>query len=254
MAPKIELPPGFRLEHLSETVSTNEDAHARAGEGAASGLLIWADRQSAGRGRRGRSWISERGNLYCSLLLRAPALQAQLEPGVAAQLSFAAALAVLEAIERRLPGCEVRLKWPNDVLVDQKKIAGMLLESRTAASGRLDWLVIGIGVNVASFPADCEFPATSLAAESASAKVADVLADVAAGLHRWISLWRAQGFSPIRERWLGSAWGLGGPISVRLADETLQGRFETLDLTGALVLSRADGRRQLIAAGDVFRS
>jgi BirA family biotin operon repressor/biotin-[acetyl-CoA-carboxylase] ligase len=275
MATRAEPSPPFRLLRLPEIDSTNEEAHRRAGAGEPSGLLISAQTQTAGRGRRGRSWVSKPGNLFCSLLLR------PVEPlATVAQLSFVAGLAVAEAIQAHLPQSHlpvgavageegrITLKWPNDVLVDGKKIAGILLESRTAAtrgSGRggpatsgsdgirLDWLVIGIGVNVAHHPADCDFPATSLAALGAVSDSQSLLIDVAAGLNRWTSVWQARGFPPVREAWLAQGYGLGQPISVRLGETTLQGCFETLDISGALVLREADGRRQLVAAGDVYR-
>lgn len=250
MVTNNEHSPPFRLLRLNEIDSTNEEAHRRASQGEPAGLLISAESQTAGRGRRGRSWVSKPGNLFCSLLLRPVAPLA-----TAAQLSFVAALAVAEAIRSRLPtGADGRmsLKWPNDVLVDGKKIAGILLESRTDASGRLDWLVIGIGINVAHYPADCDFPATSLAALGVGDRE-NLIEDVAAGLNRWIQVWQARGFAPVREAWLAKSYGLGQPISVALAETTLSGRFETLDISGALVLREADGSRQLVAAGDVFR-
>jgi len=150
----------YRLLSFAAIDSTNEEAKRQAAAGAPEGTLIWARAQQAGRGRRGRPWVSEPGNLYMSLLLRpdraAPA---------AAQLGFAAALAVGEAALPLLPAsAALAYKWPNDVLIDGRKTSGILLESQAAGEGRLDWLVVGIGVNLVSFPEGAEYPATSLAA------------------------------------------------------------------------------------------
>jgi BirA family biotin operon repressor/biotin-[acetyl-CoA-carboxylase] ligase len=142
------LPPFFRLLRFETIGSTMTEAKRLAGEGAAEGTLVWAGEQTEGRGRRGRPWVSVPGNLYMSLVLRPGGAAA-----AAAQLGFAAALAVGEAALRLLPG-EARIshKWPNDVLVDGRKLSGILLESAAAADGGLAWLVMGIGVNVASHP------------------------------------------------------------------------------------------------------
>ena len=135
------LPPFYRLLGFAELDSTNEEAKRQATAGAPEGALVWARAQSAGRGRRGRRWVSEPGNLYLSILLRP-----SFPPATAAQLGFAAALAVGEAAAAALPaGADVAYKWPNDVLISGRKASGILLESQAAGEGRLDWLVVGIG-------------------------------------------------------------------------------------------------------------
>ncbi len=144
---------------LRETVdSTNNAAKQLAREGAAAGMVVWAMQQTAGRGRRGRSWVSPPGNLYASLLLRPSC-----PPEEAAQLGFVTALAVADALEEMAPGLPpIACKWPNDVLVGGRKIAGILLESEIGADQNLAFLIIGLGVNLVFAPADAEFPATSL--------------------------------------------------------------------------------------------
>jgi BirA family biotin operon repressor/biotin-[acetyl-CoA-carboxylase] ligase len=242
------LPPGFRLLSFAELDSTNEEAKRQAVRGAPADLIVWARAQTAGRGRRGRSFISPRGNLYMSLLLR-PGRPAAL----AAQLSFAGALAVGEAVRELLPdGASLAYKWPNDVLVDGRKLSGILLESQAAAGGRLDWLVVGIGVNLVSFPENVEYPATSLAASSGrSVSVEDMLEMVAERFHAWYERWRDAGFSPLRAAWLAGAGDLGSEIRVRLQGSERCGRFAGLDEEGALLLENATGQHS-IAAGDVF--
>jgi BirA family transcriptional regulator, biotin operon repressor / biotin---[acetyl-CoA-carboxylase] ligase len=241
------LPAFYRLVTFDAIDSTNEEAKRRAREGAAEGLLVWAREQLAGRGRRGRSFSSPPGNLYLSVLLRPerPAVEA-------AQLSFAAALAVGEAAVALLPEpARLRYKWPNDVLIDGRKLSGVLLESQASSEGRLDWLVIGMGVNLASHPDGLEFPAISLKAAGAAVTVEGLLVAVAERFLFWYEHWRLAGFASLRDPWLARAQGLGGEIRVRLQAGELLGRFAGLDEEGALLFEDAAGRRR-IAAGDIF--
>lgn len=242
------LPAGYRLHHYEAVGSSNDEAKTLARAGAPGGTLIWADRQTAGRGRRGRAWASPPGNLYLSVVLRpdAPA-------GRIAQLSFVAALGLGGALgELAGAAFDWRCKWPNDLLVAGKKLAGILLESETSAKGQVDFVVIGTGVNLMSAPADTEHPATSLAAEGiAGISPSDLLAAFLRHFDLWRGCWQESGFAPVRRAWLTRAAGLGLPIRVRLERTVLAGRFLDLDADGALVLDTAVGRRK-IAAGEVF--
>jgi BirA family transcriptional regulator, biotin operon repressor / biotin---[acetyl-CoA-carboxylase] ligase len=244
-----ELPAFYRLVPHEQIDSTNEEAKRLAAAGAAAGTLVWAAEQRAGRGRRGRGWASPPGNLYVSLLLR-PACP----PAQACQLNFVAAVALAEALAALLPaGAAVALKWPNDVLVRGAKVSGILLEASAASDRSIDWLVIGVGVNVAGHPADTPYPATSLQREGApDATVARVLQAFAQRFLAWYETWRLQGFQPVRRRWLASAQGLGEPIEVRLEREILRGSFSNLDESGALMLDMPDGARRQITTGDLF--
>ena len=173
----------YRLVALDEIDSTNAEAQRRAAEGAPAGTLIRAVRQTAGRGRRGRAWQSPPGNLAFSLLLR-PAMKA----ATAATLGFVAGLAVAEAIDGLLPaGRSSRLKWPNDLLVDGRKLAGILLEAAAGGSGPVDHLVVGVGVNIVAHPDDLPYPATDLQACGGTADAATVLAAFAG---RFLPLYR----------------------------------------------------------------
>lgn len=242
------LSPFYRLTSFAEIDSTNDEAKRRAGEGAPEGTLVWARAQSAGRGRRGRSFISPSGNLYMSILLRPDRPAAS-----AAQLGFAAALALGDAVVPLLPRPEaLRYKWPNDVLIDGRKVSGILLESQAAGEGRLDWLVVGIGVNVVSYPENVDYPAVSLAAAGARAVTVEaLLAAVAGRFEHWYERWREEGFRPLRAAWLERVLGLGEVIRVRLQGEETSGRFAGLDEDGALLLEHGATRRR-IGAGDVF--
>ncbi|HKW54031.1 MAG TPA: biotin--[acetyl-CoA-carboxylase] ligase, partial [Stellaceae bacterium] len=157
-----------------------------------------------------------------------------------------------DAILPLLPRPEgLRYKWPNDVLIDGRKVSGILLESQAAGEGRLDWLVVGIGVNLASFPENVDYPAISLAAAGARVTVEALLEAVAEGFERWYERWREEGFAPLRAAWLLRARGLGEGIRVRLQGEEASGRFAGLDEDGALLLENGATRRR-IGAGDVF--
>lgn len=242
------LPPFFVHHAFDEIGSTNDEARIRAEGGAPAGTFITATRQVQGRGRLGRQWISPAGNAYMSLVLRPDK-----PPGQAAQVSFVAALAVADVAAEFLPGsAEIRLKWPNDVLVRDRKLSGILLESAPGGSSRLDWLVLGVGINVLKKP-DTPGLGTSLADEGASGlDVPRVIESYARNLLRWLEIWESRGFDPVREAWLGRARGLGDAIEVRLATDTLRGRFAGVDATGALILDLTSGERRIIAGGEIF--
>ncbi|MEQ8281172.1 MAG: biotin--[acetyl-CoA-carboxylase] ligase [Parvibaculum sp.] len=247
-----DLPPGVALRRFAEIDSTNEEARRLGEAGEPGPLWIVAERQTAGRGRRGRSWVAPPGNFMGTLYLtpRCGARQA-------GELSFVAAVAVFDAVEALLPPpsrAGLRLKWPNDLLHERAKLAGILLESSGVAGAEVTWLAIGIGINLSGHPEGVEFPATSLPAIGAPPVAPDeALAALAAAFERWLAVWRGvQGFAAIREAWLARAAGLGERLTVRLAQETFDGTFEGLAPDGALQLRLADGTLRLVSAGDVF--
>lgn len=244
------MPPGYRHETLREISSTNDEARRRAEAGEPGNLWLRAVRQTKGRGRRDRTWQSAEGDLMCSLLLRPGCSMAR-----SGELSFVAALATFDALSEFTPASSLSLKWPNDILLNGHKTAGILLESAADRSGLVDWLTIGIGVNLVNYPEDVEFPATSLKAQGNTVPSADeVLAVMAAVMAGWLNRWQAQGFAPVRETWLKRAQGLGQTITVRLPEESFEGRFETINEAGAIEVSLADGTLRAILAGDVFYS
>lgn len=228
--------------------STNSEARRRAEAGEAGPLWITALRQSAGRGRRGRAWETGAGNLAATLLMITDR-----EPRDAAQVSFIAALAVSDLARAYLPAGRVRVKWPNDVLVDGKKLAGVLVESGQRREGGL-WLAIGVGVNLAKAPVAAERPATSLAAETLAPPPEPRIAleGLAAAFADWFEVWDERGFAPIAAAWTARAYGLGQACTARLAAETIEGVAEGLESDGALRLRLADGQLRRITAGDVF--
>jgi BirA family biotin operon repressor/biotin-[acetyl-CoA-carboxylase] ligase len=230
-------PQGYALARHTELDSTNSEARRLAEAGEAGPIWITADRQTAGRGRRGRVWETLTGNLAATLLLPKPAN--------AAQLSFAAALAVSDAVMRFIPQAAVTVKWPNDVLADGRKLSGILLE---AGDG---WLAIGIGVNLAAAPAGTEFPAVSLAELGMSPLPETALTEIAARFAHWYDAWMDGGFEILRAAWLARAQQLGQPIRARLPHEECRGVFEGISRDGALLLNE-QGQMRVITAGEVF--
>ncbi|MEW5726514.1 MAG: biotin--[acetyl-CoA-carboxylase] ligase [Pseudomonadota bacterium] len=239
---QLDLPAPFSHLGLDVVGSTNDEARRLALSGSAADLLVVsARRQTAGRGRRGRAWVSPEGNLHASVLIAIDDL------ATAAQLGFAAAVALAEAFSD-LVGADFRCKWPNDVLMDGKKVAGMLLEP--AGPG---WLVVGFGVDVAECPPPdaVMYPATALVHAGFTGTAGDVLAAVCRRLGPWIAIWRAEGFAPVRSAWTTRARGIGQPVVVRLEGETLTGLFAGLDEQGALLLDAGSTLRRIMA-GDVY--
>jgi len=240
---------GWRVLHFPEIDSTNEEARRRALADDGGELAIYADRQTAGRGRRGRAWVSREGNLFLSCLLLP-----KVGPARAAELSFATAIALHDALAMVTgQGARFQLKWPNDLLLDGAKVAGILLESATGRHGGLEFLVIGLGVNLADFPAETPYPATSVAATLGLAITPrEMLAAFLPRLSHWILVWEREGFAGIRDAWVARAAGLGERITVRLTQETLEGVFAGLRLDGALDLRLDNGLSRAVTAGDVF--
>src|SRR5262247_1147397 len=237
---------GVRLVAHEVLGSTNAEALNLARQGERGPLWVTADRQSAGRGRRGRAWISPPGNLHASLLLTQLAA-AEHWP----QLSFVAALAIHDALVDVAADLKplLAIKWPNDILLAGAKLAGILIETESGLSA----VAVGIGVNCAVHPADADFPATDLAAAGVAVAPAMLFSALSVKMLGRLAQWNAgEGFSTIRADWLARASGIGEGVRVRLAERELVGRFEELDEAGALVLRLADGSTTTIAAGDVF--
>ena len=203
-----------------------------AREGAAEGLWLRAERQTGGKGRRGRAWLSPAGNLYASTLVR-------LRPGdpPAPTLALVAAVALHEAV--RPYAANVRIKWPNDLLVDGAKLAGILLEREG------DAVIAGFGVNLANHPHDLDRPAADLAGQVSPTAFLAGLAPVFAA---WVSRWRGEGLAPVRAAWLAAAHPVGTPLT----SGEVSGRFDGLDESGALRLRLEDGSLRVVHAGDVF--
>ncbi|MGN6515006.1 MAG: biotin--[acetyl-CoA-carboxylase] ligase [Rhizomicrobium sp.] len=241
-------PQGYALREWAEIDSTTEEARRRAMKGERGPVWLRADRQTAGRGRRGRSWESPAGNLAATLLI-APDKPAS----ECAQLSFVTAIAAADAAASFAPSASIKVKWPNDILADGKKFVGILLESASGKDAAVAYLAIGVGMNIAYFPPDIGYPVTSLAALGVSVPSAsEALTQLAAHFAKWYEIWMTSGFTPIQDAWLARAAGLGTRIRARLTHEETSGVFEGIDETGALILREGQGRVRTIAAGEVF--
>ncbi len=248
---------GYRLESFDSIESTNATALAYARAGEQGPLWLASARQTAGRGRRDRTWISPAGNLAASVVE-----VVDVSPPVAATLGFAAGLALERALQQvsvearlRSPDSEsmqFRLKWPNDVLARQRKLSGILLEAEAVANSRLA-LVIGIGVNVVAAPEGTPYPATALHALGIHIGAEELFRTLSDAWAEMRLIWNnGHGFEEIRRLWLERASGLGQRVSVQSGASTITGTFETIDSKGGLIVATDSGARIPIAAGDVY--
>lgn len=239
---------GRELHLLTDTDSTNDEAKRAARSGAPHGSVWVAERQTSGRGRQGRAWVSPPGeNLLFSVLLRLSCPPARLPP-----LALVAGLAVRDAVARAAPRAEPKLKWPNDVLVGGRKIAGVLVEA-TVSGKRVDAVVVGIGLNVhtRNFPEELEGRATSVAlVADEPPDRAVLLADVLEGLDRDMGLCADRGLGLVHAR-LTAADAL---VGTRVRAEGVAGIARGIDPDGQLIVERDDGVRIRIASGEVHLS
>jgi BirA family biotin operon repressor/biotin-[acetyl-CoA-carboxylase] ligase len=239
----------YHLLTFDQLDSTNEEAKRLAKGGGSHGAVIWAKKQTGGKGRLGRSWISQEGNLFVSVLLQPDKKLEELP-----QLSFVAAVAVIEAMAPMFEkDNKLTCKWPNDILLNGKKLGGILLESFRTDSKDKTWVVVGVGINIDSCPTDVQYPATCLThagVELVSAKII-----LARFVHHFIECyneWNSKNFAPIRKRWLASACCINERVIANLEGSKLEGIAEGIDPAGNLLLKLDNGKKQTVHAGDVF--
>jgi BirA family transcriptional regulator, biotin operon repressor / biotin---[acetyl-CoA-carboxylase] ligase len=239
---------GQVLHAYDELGSTNDRAKELAEGGALHGEVVIAETQTAGRGRRGRTWVSPpRKNVYLSVILRP-----ELPPARAPELTLVASLAVCDAL--RQAGVDASIKWPNDVLVGGRKIAGILTEL-AAEPDRVHWVVIGLGVNVNArredFPEELRDEATSLLIERGEPSPRALFAAAClTGLEAWVDAHAEEGFAPIRAAWRERSSTLGREVVVRADGREIAGIAEDIDEQGALLVRTAAGLERILA-GDV---
>ncbi|KPB01698.1 hypothetical protein SU32_07120 [Ahrensia marina] len=240
---------GWRALHVETTGSTNADLVELAGAGHdVDRLWLTAGEQMQGRGRRGRAWVSPHGNLHASLYLRSPVSAKEIGffPLVCA---VALHRAISEALDENQS--EIKIKWPNDILVDGAKCCGMLMES-DQRSGAIN-IVIGCGVNIVAHPEDTPYPAMHLNEKNAALTPQDMFQYLAESFARTLDEWAdGRGKALIRDYWLAHVRGMGQTIIVNLASERLQGIFDGIDADGVLSLRLPSGKVKEISAGDVF--
>lgn len=239
---------GHRLVAFDAIGSTQGEALERARAGERGPLWLVAGVQTAGRGRRGSTWRTPRGNLAATLLWTEGT---GLPAAIVATLGFVAGVALVRAMGGPgVRGASPALKWPNDILVDGAKLAGILLERESVTGGHA--VAIGMGVNVAEAPAGLPYPTAALADVAPGATAEALFTQLSAAWAEAEALWdRGRGFPAIRREWLARAAGLGGPVAVRLGARVLRGTFETIDEAGQLVVRGADGAAHAVAAGEV---
>lgn len=230
-----------------ETVSSTQDIiKTRAEDGQPEGMVVQALEQTEGYGRHAREWVSEPGNLYLSLLLR-PSCGVQ-EIG---QLSLMAGLAAAQTIQGFMDEPDkLRLKWPNDVLIEGKKCAGLILETGLGADQSLEWVALGIGINLSAAPAEI---GTHIEAYSDKPPTLDRLRHaLLKEIATLYELWQAQGFGPIKAQWLARAHEKGDKVSVKIGDERREGSFHGIDEQGALLIHDEQFRVKKITSGDIY--
>jgi BirA family biotin operon repressor/biotin-[acetyl-CoA-carboxylase] ligase len=242
-------PQGFELIKFESIGSTNDELKQRAiKDQADEGMAIWALEQTSGKGRQKRDWVSKPGNMYCSVLFRPDCTMAD-----AAQIGFLPVIAAGEALAELLGNAApLRYKWPNDLLLNRKKIGGALLEAGVAQNGQASWVVVGCGMNLQHHPDQTRFPATSVKDEmKVNLEVEAVVEAYLQKLADWYSCWQEEGFQPVRQAWLTSAHAIDEPLFIESGSEKISGAFRDLDENGALVIETDTGPRR-ISAGDVY--
>ncbi len=253
---------GYRLRGYETIGSTNSEAAAAAAVGDPGGIWFAALEQTAGRGRRGRQWVNPRGNLAATLLI-----VPDVEPSVSATLGFVAGVALRSALAQVMPdtflksgldradslngSARVALKWPNDVLADGAKLAGILLEASKLPDGRHS-IAVGIGINIVSAPTGLPYPATCLADLGVDRSADQLFLALAEAWVDAFAMWNdGAGVSAVLEQWREAAAGIGSPVAVSQNGDVLCGIFETIDGAGRLIVRAEDNRRIAITAGDV---
>lgn len=235
------------FHHFDVLSSTIDEAHSHVLQGAEEGTVIVAYRQTKGRGRRGRTWEDLFGNLYMTYItyLNCPLSEAL-------QLSFVACVAVGETLRPLLPPCNsLTYKWPNDVLLNGKKVGGLLLEVLSLSEKKQNACLVSCGLNVITQPSQVAYPTTSFHKENIYLSLEEVRHGIAASLEKYIAFWKKEGFSPIYDLWMKNAAGLEEKIFFELSGQRQEGIFKGIDVEGALLLRTSQGLKKF-TAGEIL--
>ncbi|WP_339045650.1 biotin--[acetyl-CoA-carboxylase] ligase [Candidatus Mesenet endosymbiont of Agriotes lineatus] len=231
---------GYCLYHYNELSSTNLEATQMAKKGALDGTVVFADMQSSGRGRHGKDWISPKGNLYASIIIRDKADVTQLT-----HFTFITAVAVGNTLLALSANLDLKYKWPNDILINNKKIAGILLETEANTS----WLVIGIGINILSSP---EYAVSLSQICSLNISSLTLLRELISNFEKVRQRWLLEGFLPIRKMWFERAHMVGSSINVKIGNHLYSGVFSDIDQEGKIVIYTNDNTLVSLESGEVF--
>ena len=249
MLKALNLPKGYKVISLDTVGSTNDVLKERAvKEYAEEGLVIWSLKQTLGRGRQNRRWISEIGNMYISVLFRPKCYLSD-----AAQIGFLPVIAASKVLNDLIgPVTELRYKWPNDLLLNKKKIGGTLLEAGFDKNINANWVVVGFGLNLKHFPSKTIYPASSIKDElGVELILEEVIEAFLCNLANLYTRWLSEGFEPLRKKWLKYGHEVDDALSIKLPNGNLAGLFCDLDEKGTLVIKTNDGLRR-VSAGDVY--
>ena len=231
--------------------STNAAALRLVHNGVKGNLVIHAKQQTDGKGRHGKEWISGEGNFYLSILLD-PTFTIQSGSG----LSFVTALAIKDAFAQILgvSYSELKFKWPNDILLNGKKIGGILLETSSTPHKNIpSWFIVGVGINLMNFPDNTDFPATSLRHEGFGEIPCNLMLNAFMdSFAKRYNIWHNRGFGMLKLEWLDSAYNLNMPVSIHFKGKRISGIFEGIDDVGSLLMRLEDGQLHKIIAGEVF--
>ena len=245
-----EIPSAYTSVTVESAASALAEARRRAGAGTGEGTLIRVRIETDGRGRLGKPWQSGPGNLHCAVVLR-PELDAM----ASAQLGLVALVSLGSALSSLLsPMVSLRYRWPNDLLLNTDKAAGVWLHGDFDAAGQAEWLAIGVSVNVASYPDDPNPGAVSIHEVEGNSEITAerVLEVYSRELLRWLDRWSDEGLPPVLKKWKQRADGIGQRVSIDLAQGSVHGELTEVDATGAAVVTLADGSRRSLGLSEFF--
>ena len=253
-APPLSLPQGYEYFWYDEIDSTNQEALRRSKDGQKPNSWFCARQQSEGRGTKGNKWISQTGNLYASLFIGS-----NCPPDKLAQISVLAGLAAITAIEQvvgeEFSLDDLCLKWPNDLLLEGRKICGILVESRQAPQTGFYDIVIGSGVNICTNPElEGRYRAANLRDRGGSCSRQELFVALAQSTRDWLSIWRhGDGFETLRLAWLERSCHIGRKITLMVGDRLHEGRMTTMSSGGALVLEDHEGNENVFSSGSIIK-
>lgn len=245
----LNIPPLYELVTRDSVDSAVSEAKRLALSGAEEGTLVWVNKQTAGRGRLDHQWLSEPGNLHCAIVLQPN------EPiAIAGQINYVAAVSLATAIANHVtPMTELRYRWPNDLLLNNLKVAGILLDPCSVNNGIVESMVLGVNANVKSHPKQLDDRAANMQDDGFSKTTdAELLESFSRNFLSWINRWAEEGFAAIGKAWIQRTDGIGQPIELQLANEVISGEFEELDSKGALVIKLADDTRRKVTVAEFF--